>query len=38
MLLLNLTTDIINFWQDETTKHTMEEAQTKYPQVMFQGN
>ena len=38
MLLLNLATDVINFWQDEAKKHTIEEAQEKYPQVAFQGN
>lgn len=38
VLLLNLTTDVINFWQDEATKHTIEEAKEKYPQVLFQGN
>lgn len=38
VLLLNLATDVINFWQDEAKKHTIEEAQEKYPQVSFQGN
>lgn len=38
VLLLNLTTDVINFWQDEETKHTIDEAKEKYPAVQFQGN
>ncbi len=38
VLLLNLATDVINFWQDEAKKHTIEEAQEKYPQVAFHGN
>lgn len=38
VLLLNLATDVINFWQDEAKKHTIEEAREKYPQVQFQGN
>jgi 30S ribosomal protein 3 len=38
VLLLNLTTDVINFWQDEATKHSIDEAREKYPQVQFQGN
>lgn len=36
MLMLNLATDVINFWQDEAKKHTIDEAREKYPQVQFQ--
>lgn len=39
VLLLNTTTDIINFWQDEETetKNTVELAKEKFPGVVFQG-
>jgi 30S ribosomal protein 3 len=36
--LLNDATEVINFWQDETTKHTMEEAQEKFSHIAFYGS
>lgn len=38
VLLLNQTTEVINFWQDEEKKHSIDEAREKFPQVLFQGN
>lgn len=37
VLLLNKTTEVINFWQDEEKKHTLQEAQEKFPECKFQG-
>ncbi len=37
VLLLNKTTEVINFWQDEETKHTVEEAREKFPDCQFEG-
>ncbi|CAL8468497.1 g8037 [Coccomyxa elongata] len=37
VLLLNKTTEVINFWQDEEKKHTLQEAQEKFPDCKFQG-
>ena len=38
VLLLNKTTEVINFWQDEGTKHTAEEARTKFSDCHFEGS
>ncbi|GMH36889.1 hypothetical protein BSKO_04762 [Bryopsis sp. KO-2023] len=38
VLLLNKTTEVINFWQDETTKHTLSEAQEAFEDCVFYGN
>ncbi len=35
--LLNRCTEVINFWQDETTKHTIAEAQAKFDDCKFVG-
>jgi hypothetical protein len=36
--MLNATTDIINYWQDEEEpKGTLEGAREKFPDVTFQG-
>jgi len=37
VLLLNQTTEVINFWQDEN-KHSLEEARNKFPNAKFQGS
>lgn len=37
VLLLNKTTEVINFWQDEEKKHTLQEAQEKFQDCKFQG-
>ncbi len=37
VLLLNKTTEVINFWQDEEKKHSLEEAQAQFPDCKFQG-
>lgn len=38
VLLMNQATDIINFWQEEDRKTTIEDARARYPNVFFQGN
>ena len=38
IILLNKTTEIINFWQDSETKKTVEEARAAFPDCMFQGS
>lgn len=35
MILLNRLTEVINFWQDEQAKHTVEEARAAFPDVAF---
>jgi 30S ribosomal protein 3 len=35
--LLNDATEVINFWQDETTKHTIDEATQKFSHIAFYG-
>lgn len=37
VLLLNKTTEVINFWQDEEKKHSLEEAAAQFPDCKFQG-
>lgn len=37
VLLLNKTTEVINFWQDEATKHTVEEAREMFEDCHFEG-
>ena len=37
VLLLNKTTEVINYWQDEEKKHSLEEAQAHFPECRFQG-
>ena len=37
VLLLNQCTDVINFWQEEERKTTIEDARSKYPSIVFQG-
>eukprot|EP00892_Ulva_mutabilis_P000491 jgi/Ulvmu1/10442/UM062_0039.1 len=36
--LLNDSTEVINFWQDEEDKHTIEEAREKFPHITFYGS
>jgi len=38
ILLLNKTTEIINFWQDGDKKKTLTEAQEAFPDCTFQGS
>lgn len=38
VLLLNRTTEVINFWQDEGTKHTVEKAREKFPDCVFSSS
>lgn len=38
VLLLNQTTEVINFWQDEETKHTMQEAREEFAGCKFDGH
>ena len=38
IILLNKTTEIINFWQDSEVKKTVEEARTAFPDCMFSGS
>jgi 30S ribosomal protein 3 len=37
VLMLNTTTEVINFWQEEGEKHTIEEAREKFPDCEFLG-
>lgn len=37
VLLLNRTTEVINFWQEEGEKHTLEEAREQFPDCEFLG-
>lgn len=36
--LLNDATEVINFWQDESTKHTLDEASQKFSHIAFYGS
>ena len=36
VLMLNRCTEVINYWQDEN-KHSLKEAQEKFPDCKFQG-
>lgn len=36
--LLNEATEVINYWQDETTKHTIDEAREQFPHITFYGS
>lgn len=36
--LLNDATEVINFWQDESTKHTLDEASQKFNHIAFYGS
>ena len=38
VLLLNRTTEVINFWQDEGVKHSVEEAREKFPDCVFSSS
>ena len=38
IILLNKTTEIINFWQDSEKKKTIAEAKEAFPECMFQGS
>jgi len=38
VLLLNRTTEVINFWQEEGVKHTLSEAREKFPDCEFIGS
>ena len=33
--LLNRTTEVINFWQDDAAKHEVDEAREKFPDCQF---
>lgn len=37
ILMLNKTTEVINYWQDEVTKHSIEDARGKFTDCRFQG-
>ena len=36
--LLNDATEVINYWQDESAKHTIEEARQNFPHITFYGS
>ena len=38
IILLNKTTEIINFWQDSEKKKSVAEAKAAFPDCMFQGS
>lgn len=38
ILLLNKTTEVINFWQDEETTHKIADATAKFPECSFRGS
>jgi 30S ribosomal protein 3 len=35
IILLNRLTTLINFWQDEVVKHTVDEARMEFPDCAF---
>lgn len=37
VILLNRLTEVINFWQDEATKHSIDEARSSFPDCGFAG-
>ena len=37
IILLNKATEIINFWQDNEPKKTVDEAREAFPDCTFQG-
>lgn len=38
ILLLNKTTEVINYWQDEETTHTIADATAKFEECSFRGS
>lgn len=37
VILLNRLTEVINFWQEEESKHSTEEARAAFPDCTFSG-
>ena len=36
--ILNKSTEIINYWQENGKKHSFSEVQAKFPEFIFSGN
>lgn len=36
--LLNKTTEVINYWQEEGKKHSLSKAQARFPEFIFSGS
>nr|YP_009294146.1 putative ribosomal protein 3 [Hildenbrandia rubra]AOM67388.1 putative ribosomal protein 3 [Hildenbrandia rubra] len=36
--LLNSTTEIINYWQEQGNQHSLSQAQSKFPNFIFTGS